>query len=202
MIFNNINPPPPYYQHHFHHHQHHHLRAGAANWQEAGRPFRNSIGPPLLCPSPSLCNTSELSRTKLKMKFENIGPPLLFVLLTLRNVNRQYIRTFLNKIRALNKIWANRSSLYFILADGTVEEQLNFDCVFVYFNLQWFCLFKASCVYLLQFSAQGSSGRVPSNFRFLCGRGNWIVCWSSGGRRVSRVKQRSRIISTVEELAR
>ena len=105
----------------------------------------------------------------------------------------QYIGTFQNKIRTSNKIWTNRPSLYFILAVSIVEEQLNCDLIFVYFNLRWFCLFKAGGVYLLQFSAQGSSGRVPSNFRFLCGRGNWIVCWSSGGRtvsRVSRVKKR------------
>ena len=101
----------------------------------------------------------------------------------------QYIETFQNKIRTSNKIWANRASLYFMQAVSIVEEQLNCDLIFVYFNLRWFCLFKAGVVYLLQFSAQGSSGRVPSNFRFLCGRGNWIVCWSSGGRRVSRVSR-------------
>ena len=77
MIFNNHHPP--LYHRHFHPHQHHHLRAGAANWQEAARPFRNSIGPPLLCGLPSLCNTSELSKTKLELqiKFEQIG--LLFI---------------------------------------------------------------------------------------------------------------------------
>ena len=46
-----------------------------------------------------------------------------------------------------------------MLAVSIVEEQLNCDLIFVYFNLRWFCLFKAGGVYLLQFSAPGSSGR-------------------------------------------
>ena len=44
----------------------------------------------------------------------------------------------------------------------------------------FFC-FRCSFVCLLQFSSVAPAGRLTSNFRFLCGRGNWIVCWISGG---------------------
>ena len=40
---------------------------------------------------------------------------------------------------------------------------------------------KRSLFVCYNLPAECTGGRLTSNFRFLCGRGNWIVCWISGG---------------------